>query len=135
VTAKSKLKGPFVEDPNRVNCCSSFGYHDDIDLLMIYSVTGRLFLLFAMIPNDTPPEVQDIHIAILRLKTPSQRVAMAARLSSDVIRASKRAIARVHPTFSLDEINDAFIELHHGQPLADEVRNYRMSRKGISEHG
>jgi len=88
-----------------------------------------------MIPNDTPPEVQDIHIAILRLKTPSQRVAMAARLSSDVIRASKRAIARVHPTFSLDEINDAFIELHHGQPLADEVRNYRMSRKGISEHG
>jgi len=26
VTAKSKLKGPFVEDDNRVNCMDRFGY-------------------------------------------------------------------------------------------------------------
>jgi hypothetical protein len=88
-----------------------------------------------MIPNDTSSEAQDIQIAILRAKSPSQRVSLAARLSGDVIRASKKTIARVHPTFSADEVNDAFIALHHGQDLADAVRNFRSSRRETSEFG
>ena len=37
---------------------------------------------------------------------------IAARLSGEMIRASKRAISRVHPDYSGDQIEDAFIELH-----------------------
>jgi len=67
-----------------------------------------------MIPNDTLCEAKDIQIVILRSKSTSERALLAARLSGKVIKASKRAIARVHPAFSSYEINDAFIELHHG---------------------
>ena len=78
-----------------------------------------------MIPNDTSPEIQEIQLAILRLKSPSERIMIAARLSSEMMHASKQAIARLHPEFTMDEIEDAFIELHHGNLLANAVRDFR----------
>ena len=80
-----------------------------------------------MIPNDTSSESMAVQLAILRSKTPSDRIMIAARLSGEMIRASKRAISRVHPDYSGDQIEDAFIELHHGRELANAVRNYRSS--------
>ena len=77
------------------------------------------------IPSDTPQQVVDQQLKLLALKTPAERVMLAARLSSEVIRASKKAIARVHPELNREQIADLFIELHHGQELADAVRNYR----------
>ncbi len=81
------------------------------------------------IPSDTPQEMADRQLALLALKTPAERVMLAARLSSEVIRASKRAIARVHPEFTKEQVDDYFIELHHGRELADAVRADRKARK------
>jgi hypothetical protein len=47
-----------------------------------------------------------------------------------MIRASKRAIERLYPKMSSDEVNDAFVELHYGKCLADAVRSYRIFKKG-----
>ncbi len=80
------------------------------------------------IPSDTTSEIASRQLTLLAAKTPSERVMLAARLSSDVIRASKKAIARVHPEFTSEQVNDFFIELHHGRELADAVREYRKTR-------
>ena len=80
------------------------------------------------IPSDTTPEIAELQLALLAKKTPGERLLMAARLSSEVIRASKKAIARVHPEFTSEQIDDLFIELHHGRELADAVREYRKAR-------
>lgn len=78
-----------------------------------------------MIPTDTSSESLEVQLAILRSKSPSERMMIAARLSGEMMRASKRAISRVHPDFSSEQIEDAFIELHHGRELAIAVRDYR----------
>jgi len=80
------------------------------------------------IPSDTTPEIASRQLALLAQKTPGERLLIAARLSSEVIRASKKAIARVHPEFTSEQIDDLFIELHHGRELADAVREYRKTR-------
>jgi len=81
------------------------------------------------IPSDTPQEMADRQLALLALKTPAERVMLSARLSNEVIRASKKAIARVHPEFTKEQVDDYFIELHHGRELADAVRAYRKARE------
>jgi hypothetical protein len=80
------------------------------------------------IPSDTSPEIADRQLALLAQKTPAERVMLAVRLSSEVIRASKKAITRVHPELNSEQVNDLFIELHHGRELADAVRVYRKTR-------
>ena len=80
------------------------------------------------IPSDTNQQVVDRQLKLLALKTPAERVMLAVRLSSEVIRASKKAIARVHPELNREQVDDLFIELHHGQELADAVRDYRKKR-------
>ena len=80
------------------------------------------------IPSDTTPEFADLQLAMLALRSPKERLEMAAQLSDDVFRASRKAIARVHPEFTNEQINDLFIELHHGPELANAVRAYRKLR-------
>lgn len=80
------------------------------------------------IPSDTTPDIARRQLALLASKTPNERVMLAARLSSEVMLASKKAIARVNPEFTNEQINDFFIELHHGRELADAVREYRKIR-------
>jgi len=77
----------------------------------------------------TQPEHGWHQIALLALKTPAARGMLSSRLSNEVIRASKKAIARVHPEFTKEQVDDYFIELHHGRELADAVCAYRKARR------
>lgn len=76
------------------------------------------------IPNDTSREAEQVQARLLAEKTPAERLMLAARLTQDVIQASKRAIARVHPEFTPRQVEHMFIELHYGRELADAVRKY-----------
>lgn len=76
------------------------------------------------IPNDTSREAEQVQLRLLGEKTPAERLMLAIRLSQDVIRASKRAIARAHPEFTPRQIEHMFIELHYGRELADAVRKH-----------
>ena len=79
-------------------------------------------------PSDTPREVEDLQICLLREKSAAERVSLALRLSSEVIAQSKRAIRRAHPDWTPREIGQYFIELHYGKELADAVRRYVATR-------
>lgn len=74
------------------------------------------------IPSDTSPQAEQVQLRLLAEKTPAERLMLAIRLSQEVIQASKRAIARVHPEFTPRQIEHLFIELHYGRELADAVR-------------
>lgn len=76
------------------------------------------------IPIDTSKEADEMQRELLRKKSPAERLMLAARLSHEVIQASKRAIARVHPDFTPRQVEQMFIELHYGRELADAVRQY-----------
>lgn len=77
------------------------------------------------IPVDTPHEIEAFQLDLLRRKSPQERLALVERLTSDVIHASKTAIARIHPDYTDLEVGDAFIELHYGAEMAGAVRQYR----------
>jgi hypothetical protein len=74
--------------------------------------------------SDTSLDAARLQLQLLREKSPAERAALAVRLSSDVVRASKRAIARTHPALTAREVGHLFVELHYGKALADAVRRY-----------
>ena len=77
------------------------------------------------IPVDTAYVVEIVQLDILRRKSPQERLMLAEQLTSDVILASKAAIARVHPGYTSQQISDVFVELHYGVELARSVEQYR----------
>jgi len=82
-------------------------------------------------PSDTTPDAEEVQLQLLRAKSPTERGAMAFRLSDNVARASKRAIQKAHPEFTAVQVGQFFVELHYGRELADALRAYQGSR----EHG
>ncbi|MDZ4820509.1 MAG: hypothetical protein SGJ20_16205 [Planctomycetota bacterium] len=79
--------------------------------------------------SDTSPEAEAVQLELWRNKTRAERFEIVRRLTSEMIQNSKRAIRRVHPEFSDEEVNQMFIELHYGKQLADEVREYQRALK------
>lgn len=74
--------------------------------------------------SDTHPDAERVQIELLRRKTPAERLAMARRLSELVVRMSRQAIARQHPDWSPQQVRLAWMEIHYGRELADQVRDY-----------
>ncbi|MEX2170030.1 MAG: hypothetical protein WD851_12035 [Pirellulales bacterium] len=74
--------------------------------------------------SDTSIVVEEAQLRLLREKSSAQRAMLAIRLSSEVVRAAKRAIARVDPSLSARQVELRFVELHYGQVLAEAVRQY-----------
>ena len=60
-------------------------------------------------PSDTSQEFANLQLALLAMKSPNERLNIAAQLSDDVYRASRKAIARVHPEFTGEQIDDLFV--------------------------
>ncbi|HEX3870192.1 MAG TPA: hypothetical protein VHV77_07150 [Pirellulales bacterium] len=80
------------------------------------------------LPRDTSAHVEIAQLDLLRKKSPTERLAIAIRLSQDVIAASKRAIARRHPELSQRERDYVYVELQYGKELADSLRQFDPSR-------
>lgn len=74
--------------------------------------------------TDTNQDAEQVRLDLLRRMPPSERAALAVRLSADLMAASKAAIRRTHPDYSPRDVNLAFIELHYGSELAESVRAY-----------
>ena len=82
-------------------------------------ITAALAYAKTSIPSDTSIDAEQVQRGLLREKSPSERAGMALRLSSDVIRAGKRAIARAHPQLTDRQVGRKFIELHYGQEIGN----------------
>lgn len=77
---------------------------------------------------DTHPEAEALQLRLLRQAAPGRRAALALSLSSFVIRASRRAVARRHPELTERDRSLLWVELHYGPELAGRVRDYLAAR-------
>lgn len=78
--------------------------------------------------SDTHPDAERVQIELLRQATGAQRMAQALSLTSLVIRLSRRAIARVNPHLSEQEVEMLWVELNYGKELATGLRKYREDK-------
>ena len=72
--------------------------------------------------NDTASDAEQVQLRLLHEKSPSERLALALRLTSEVILASKRAISRTCPELTEREVDYRFVELHYGRELAEGMK-------------
>ncbi len=72
--------------------------------------------------TDTDPESAEFQVELLRQATPARRIELALSLSASVINVALSGIARRQP--ELDEVGRrlAFVEIHYGAELANELR-------------
>ncbi|WP_131282602.1 hypothetical protein [Blastopirellula marina] len=77
--------------------------------------------------QDTSSEAEAVQRELMAQMQPSQRMALALRLSSEMLRLSKAAIRRRFPQFNEAEVGLKFIELHYGAELAEAVRRSRSN--------
>ena len=72
--------------------------------------------------NDTHPEVDAKHFALLREAGGDRRLTMALALSESVISMSRMALRELHPEDSEQGILLRWSELHYDVELTDRVR-------------
>lgn len=68
-------------------------------------------------------------LELMRAAGPARRAGMALRLSSSVIRMSRRAVAKRHPELDEQGVLLRWAELHYGKELTDRVRGYLAARR------
>lgn len=77
--------------------------------------------------DDTDAEVSRVHLELLRRASPSRRLSLALSLSRTVMTLSKQGIARTLPGATPDEIDERFVAVLYGEPLAAEIRASRLA--------
>jgi hypothetical protein len=80
-------------------------------------------------PSDTDADAENVQVALLRAMPIERRLAMALRLSADVISNARRALARAWPEASPEELTLRFVEPHYGADLAAGLRSDLRRRK------
>lgn len=68
--------------------------------------------------KDTSLQAANIQIALFKKATTAQRIACLRSLSNTVIKLSRRAILRAHPSYTEQELDVAFVAYHYGHKLA-----------------
>ena len=76
---------------------------------------------------DTRPEVEAVHLDLLRKAGAGRRAEMVRSLSATMVRLSRVAVARAHPELGPDDARLRWVEIHYGRALADGVRT-RLAR-------
>jgi len=72
--------------------------------------------------TDTHFSAEREQIELLRRAGPAKRAALALAMTTAAVKLSRRAIQRVHPDWTEQEINLLWLEVHYGKDLADRVR-------------
>ena len=65
--------------------------------------------------SDTPPDIEQLQIELLRQKTVTERMALAGNLTHFVIQLSRQAIARQHPEWTQRQVDLEWVEVHYGR--------------------
>ncbi len=83
--------------------------------------------------GDTPQRIMRTLVARARAMTEAQRLLLAARFSSDLMKLSLDGIRRANPQLNDRDAQLLFVGLHHGHQLADRLRR-RWSNDGLRGH-
>lgn len=78
--------------------------------------------------KDTTVDAEEVQRSLMAQMTPTERCALALKLSVEVRELSKAAIRRRFPHFSEVQVGLKFIELHYGAELANEIRRRSLKR-------
>lgn len=73
---------------------------------------------------DTALEVEKVQIELIRKSSIAKRISVVGSLSQTVRYLSRRSIQRANPSFSEREVDIAFVALHYGEELAENLRLY-----------
>lgn len=76
--------------------------------------------------SDTPPEIEQIQIDLLRKAGQTHRLQLALSLSQSMLSLSWHNLQQTHPHLSELEQKVKFIELLYGRDLAINFHNYRL---------
>ena len=71
---------------------------------------------------DTRPEIEAVHLELLRKAGPGRRAEMVRSLSATMVRLSRAAVAKAHPELDAAEARLRWVEIHYGAALAAGVR-------------
>jgi hypothetical protein len=77
---------------------------------------------------DTHPKAEEVQIQLIRQSSVGQRISRMSSLTSSLRKLSKRAIRRVNPGSSQDELDVLFVKYHYGEELAIRVQAYLQKR-------
>ena len=72
--------------------------------------------------SDTHPEIEKVQLSLIRKANIAKRITRVRSLSQTMIKLSRRAISRVNPEFSEQELNIAFVAYHYGADLAERLK-------------
>lgn len=78
--------------------------------------------------TDTDPETQAVQLEILRRAGPARRLELTLSLSRAVIAMSRRALRRLHPRASDEELGVLWVRQNYGDELADGLQA-RLARQ------
>lgn len=81
-------------------------------------------------PADTDPEAERVQADLFRAVSVAGRIRRALGLSTTVIGAARRGIARANPGASPRELGLRFVELHYGRDVAAGMRADLQRRDG-----
>lgn len=79
--------------------------------------------------SDTDPKMEEIQISLIRQSSVAERISRLRSLSQTVIQLSRRAVLRVNPELSGNELKCKLIAHHYGDDLADRLHKYLNRRK------
>lgn len=81
-------------------------------------------MLFDQALKDTPPEVEQIQIDLLRKAGQARRIQLMLSLSQDMFELSWRNLQKVSPHLSETEQKVKFVELLYGPVLANAFQKF-----------
>ncbi len=79
--------------------------------------------------RDTHPKAEEVLIGLIRKASVAKRISRMRSLTRTILRLSKRAIAKVNPGLSEQELNMLFVKIHYGEDLANHLRTYLEQKK------
>lgn len=80
--------------------------------------------------QDTPPEVENVQVNLLRKAGTGKRFTITLSLSQKVIALSKQALKKANPGLSDNELKILFIKNCYGAKIAEKVKK-RMIERGM----
>ncbi len=78
---------------------------------------------------DTALEVEKVQIELIRKASIAKRISTVRSLSQTTRFLSRRSIQRANPSFNEREVDIAFVGLHYGEELAENLRVYMESKQ------
>lgn len=75
-------------------------------------------------PIDTNPKIREKQISLIRQLTVAERISRLRSFSETIIRLSRRAVARINPALSKEELCCKIVAYYYVNNLSDRLYKY-----------